>query len=54
MTDLGHRVSFETTAVDDVIPRSWTTPYTASAFRFEKLFGLSLLTAKEMRNESIC
>ncbi|SRR5258708_2502873 len=34
--DLGHQVSCETTAGDDVIPRSWTIPYTASAFWFEK------------------
>lgn len=32
--DLGHPVSFETTVGDDVIPRSWAMPYTASAFCF--------------------
>ena len=49
--DLGYRVSFETTAVDDVIPRSWTMPYTASAFCvfFQKLFKPR--TAKEKKNE---
>jgi hypothetical protein len=47
--DLGHQVCFETTAGDDVIPRSWTMPYTASAFCFENLF--SLLAAKEEKNE---
>lgn len=36
--DLGHQASFETSAGDDVIPRSWTMQYTASCilFFFEK------------------
>lgn len=37
---LGIKSPLRLTLGDDVIPRSWTMPYTASAFCFEKLFSL--------------
>jgi hypothetical protein len=52
--DLGHEASFETSAGDDVIPRSWSMPYTASAcFFFEKIVQATNCKRKKKRIDSL-